>query len=135
MSPDAMWRLADVIDIVHVFIVVPLLVGAAVYAVVGKNEKVKDIVGIACFSLVAVQASIGNCPLTVLSWELRRVSDPNFAARDGDVLYNAYHWLNAEAPYVRWIVLFIAFGGISICLYDLITVQQRKTAKAPQVAA
>jgi hypothetical protein len=128
-----MWKLADVIDFVHAFVVIPLLAIAVIYVIRSKNERRKDFAGIACCGLVAVQATLGNCPLTMLSWWLRRSADPYFSPRSEDVLFRIYRWLDAEAPYVRWAILSLALACVAFYLWDLRWQQQQ--SKAQQHAA
>jgi hypothetical protein len=69
-------KLSKIVDFLHIFVVVPLLLLLAVYLIFGSSQSLKYLCGIFSFVLLAAQAAYLDCPLNIMSDWLRELDRP-----------------------------------------------------------
>lgn len=132
MSPEFLWKLAEVTDFVHTYIVTPLMLALPVYYVwMAKKRYQKQMcyVGIFVFTVLGLQAVYLNCPMLVFSHWLRSFKDPRYDSYQDSWVHAIYEKIGPLAM-LHWPLAILAFA---MTIYNI--VQLRKYNARQNAAA
>lgn len=109
---ELMWKMAIIIDVLHLVVVPPMIILAGLGKVFGKNMGRAFV-----FVVVGLQAAFLNCPLTVLTGWMRSYKDPSIDPFETSFV----HWLYAHlGPFgnLHWVISAVLFAAAGISIHS-----------------
>jgi ATP/ADP translocase len=128
MSPEFLWKLAEVIDFIHRHIVTPLMLVLPIYYAWSairhkKHQKRFYYAGIFGFTVFGLQAAYLDCPMLVFSHWLRSFKNPQYDSYRNSWVRHAY-----EGPLavLHWPIAIFAFA---MAAYYIVRLRRHNAAQ------
>lgn len=113
MSPDTLWRMANIVDNVHYYVVTPgmfLVIFYLIYTYGNKKLwRQQRLTAGFVQTVLGLQAVYMNCPMLVFSHWLRSFKNPYYDTYQDSWVHAIYQKVGPLAT-LHWAVAIVAFG-------------------------